>query len=214
MEFWLVRHGETSANVERRFQGRLDIPLNTRGRREAALLSRRLSRSASFDLFLSSDLQRAWETAVIISRGIKQAPLSEPLLQECSWGSLEGLRRSEAAAAYPFFFCPTSGRVKALRCGGEGERRLLARTGALRRIIGRRFGKPRRTLLVGHGRLINAFVSGAMGLSSRQRWPYAPDPASLTVLRYNQACGRCRLLLFNDTAHLESLNGPLLSAPL
>ena len=199
----MVRHGQTAANVKGRFQGRLDVPLNETGGRQAALLSRRLTRSGSFGLFLSSDLQRAWETAVIISRAIKHDPAREPLLRECSWGCLEGLRRSDAAAAYPFLFCPASGRVKAHRCGGEGERRLLARTRGLRRKIDRRFGRPQRTLLVGHGRLINAFIAGAMGLSSRQKWPYAPDPASLSILRCDPIRGRSRLLLFNDTAHLN-----------
>lgn len=206
MEFWLVRHGQTTANEKGRFQGRLDVPLNEAGRRQAALLSRRLTRCGSFGLFLSSDLQRAWETAVIISRVIEHDPVREPLLRECSWGCLEGLRRSDATAAYPFLFCPLSGRVKAHRCGGEGERRLLARTGTLRRKINRRFGAPPRALLVSHGRLINAFIAGAMGLSGRQKWPYAPDPASLSILCCDPVRGCSRLLLFNDTTHLNKDN--------
>jgi len=203
MELWLVRHGRTSANEEGRFQGRLDVPLNGEGRREAVLLSYRLAGAGEFGLLLSSDQQRAWETAEIISRGIKLTPLQEPLLRECSWGYVEGLRRSEVEAAYPFLFYPGSGRLRALRCGGEGERRLLARTRALRRKINRKHGSFRRILLVSHGRLINAFISGGLGLSSRQKWPYAPAPASLSIVRYNPASGLCRLLLYNDTSHLH-----------
>lgn len=203
MELWLVRHGRTSANEEKRFQGRLDVPMNEEGRREAAHLTQRLTGAGGFGLLLSSDLKRAWETAEIISRGIKFAPLREPLLRECSWGYVEGLRRSEAKAAYPLLFSPGSGRLRALRCGGEGERRLLARTRALRRKISRKYGSFRRILLVSHGRLINAFISGGLGLSSRQIWPYAPVPASLSIIRYDPAGGRCRLLLFNDTGHLH-----------
>ncbi|NLA10925.1 MAG: histidine phosphatase family protein [Firmicutes bacterium] len=203
MEFWLIRHGSTRANEEGRFQGRLDVPLSERGRREAALLGRRLAGTGPVELFLSSDLQRAWETALIISRAIEPVPLREPWLRECSWGYVEGLRRSEVRAIYPFLFAPDGSRLRALRAGGEGERKLLARTRALRRKIRRRHGKLHRVLLVSHGRLINAFVAGALGCSTRERWPYAPAPASLSVLRHCPAAGCYELALFNDTAHLE-----------
>ncbi|NMD41946.1 MAG: histidine phosphatase family protein [Firmicutes bacterium] len=202
MELWLVRHGRTAANEEGWLQGRLDVPLNEKGRREAALLGQRLGEAGRFDLFLSSDLERAWETAAIISRAIEQEPLGEPLLRECSWGFAEGLRRCELKAVYPFLFYPDGTRLRALRSGGEGERRLLARTRALRRKIERKHGAPRRALLVSHGRLLNAFIAGALGLSSRQRWPYAPAPASLSLLQYLPD-RRFNLVLFNDTAHLE-----------
>lgn len=203
MEFWLVRHGRTSAVEEGRFQGRCDFHLNEEGSREAARLSLRLSITGGFELFLSSDLQRAWLTAEIISRGIKLAPLREPLLRECSWGYIEGMRRSEVETAYPFLFHSGSGMLRALRCGGESERKLLARTRTLRRKICR--GNPglQRILLVSHGRLINAFISGCLGFSSRQKWPYAPAPASLSIVKCDPGGEGGRLLLFNDISHLQ-----------
>lgn len=214
MEIWIVRHGRTAANIERRFQGRRDTPLNERGRREAAFLGRRLGEVAGFALFLSSDLRRAWETAGIISRAINLFPLREPLLRERSWGCAEGLRREEVAAAYPGLFSSTGGRLNALRCGGEGIRRLLARAVTLRKKIGRRYGSLRRILLVSHGAMINAFISGALGLRSRERWPYAPAPASLSILRCDPPGERYRLLLFDDTTHLDAHIDPLLNLPL
>ncbi len=202
MEFWLIRHGRTTANDEGRFQGRRDFHLNEAGIREAVSISRRLSKASGFGLFLSSDLQRAWKTAEIISRVIKQAPLREPLLRESSWGYIEGLRRSEVEAAYPFLFRSTGGALRAIRCGGESERKLLARTRILRRKICREHPGAHRILLVSHGRLINAFISGCFGFTSRQKWPYAPSPASLSIVGYDPGRERGRLLLFNDTGHL------------
>ena len=203
MEFWLVRHGRTSAVEEGRFQGRCDFHLNEEGSREAARLSLRLSIIGGFELFLSSDLQRAWLTAEIISRGIKLAPLREPLLRECSWGYIEGMRRSEVETAYPFLFHSGSGILRALRCGGESERKLLARTRTLRRKICR--GNPglQRILLVGsHGRR-SMPSSPDVWDSPQAKWPYAPAPASLSIVKCDPGGEGGRLLLFNDISHLQ-----------
>lgn len=208
MEIWLVRHGRTSANDEGRFQGWCDFPLNDAGILEAILLSRRLSSAGGFDLLLSSDLHRAWLTAKIISREIGSEPLSEPLLRECSWGYIEGLKRNEVETFYPFLFREEGGMLRALRCGGESERKLLARTRTLRKKIFSKHGETNRVLLVSHGRLINAFISGCMGFSSRHRWPYAPAPASLSIIKTDPGGPLYSLVLFNDTGHLraDSLN--------
>ncbi|MER3451955.1 MAG: histidine phosphatase family protein, partial [Thermus sp.] len=56
-EVWLIRHGETEWNANKRFQGHLDIPLSPRGIGQAFRLAERLSRSQeSFDSLYSSDL--------------------------------------------------------------------------------------------------------------------------------------------------------------
>ncbi len=208
MELWLVRHGRTAAAGEGRFQGRCDYALDGAGIFEAACLSRRLTRTGGFDLLLSSDLKRAWSTAKIISRGIKLAPESEPLLRECSWGYIEGMKRSEAEGLFPFLFHSERGTVRTLCCGGESERRLMARTRTLRRKIFREHSGKHRILLVSHARLINAFISGCLGLTSRHRWPYAPAPASLTIVWGESTGDRYRLLLFNDVSHLQDQRIP------
>src|SRR6188474_1106407 len=46
MECWLVRHGESTWNSERRFQGTLDAPLSARGRAQASARGARLGLEA------------------------------------------------------------------------------------------------------------------------------------------------------------------------
>lgn len=64
--FWLIRHGETQWNADRRLQGWLDIPLSAVGVQQARQLGSYL-RSPSFgakiDLVVASDLTRAYDTA-------------------------------------------------------------------------------------------------------------------------------------------------------
>ena len=65
MQLFVVRHGITDWNLEERFQGQLDTPLNRRGAEQAIVLRRRLE-GVSFDMVYSSPLKRAFETARII----------------------------------------------------------------------------------------------------------------------------------------------------
>src|SRR5207244_1461401 len=62
---YLVRHGETDWNRERRFQGTSDIPLNELGRAQSRALAQRLT-DARLDAVYTSPLSRAVETARIV----------------------------------------------------------------------------------------------------------------------------------------------------
>jgi broad specificity phosphatase PhoE len=107
--FYFIRHGETDWNLERRLQGRNDIPLNDRGRRQAAhcggmlrdLIASRGKTTADF-AFISSPLSRASETMEIV-RGALGLPAAgyaaEPRLAELSFGRWEGMTYREIAAA-------------------------------------------------------------------------------------------------------------------
>ena len=96
MELYIVRHGTTDWNAEKRFQGKRDIELNENGRKLAAELGLRLdSQKIDFDCIYSSPLIRAYETACLI-RGHKTYPIiKNELLTEISFGGLEGLPYNE-----------------------------------------------------------------------------------------------------------------------
>ena len=63
---WLIRHGESEGNLERRIQGWQDFPLTNRGRRQAARLAERLAEEAGIEAIITSPLARAATTAEII----------------------------------------------------------------------------------------------------------------------------------------------------
>lgn len=67
MKAFLIRHGITDWNLEKRVQGREDIELNEAGRKQAQYCADCLAK-ASFDCIVSSPLSRAKETAQIIAK--------------------------------------------------------------------------------------------------------------------------------------------------
>ena len=99
--FFLVRHGETEWNRERRIQGVSDIPLNDTGRAQAAALGDILV-GHNFDLIVSSPLSRADETARIIAQRLGMpAPITVADLIERNYGEAEGSSGADLDLRYP-----------------------------------------------------------------------------------------------------------------
>ena len=87
---YLVRHGQTDWNLERRLQGHLDMPLNETGRKEAKICGEQLL-SNQIDNIISSDLSRAKETALIINDFLRVPITFDSRLREINAGNLQGL---------------------------------------------------------------------------------------------------------------------------
>lgn len=89
MEIYIVRHGETVWNREKRLQGSTDIELNEEGRRLARETGKNL-RKTEFDAAYASPLKRAYETAALIMAGRPVPVIKDERIREISFGVLEG----------------------------------------------------------------------------------------------------------------------------
>jgi broad specificity phosphatase PhoE len=96
----LIRHGQTDWNVEGRWQGQADPPLNERGRQQARHVAEYQSQFGFVALY-SSDLRRAMETAQIIGAEMGLAVISEPRLREINLGRWQGMLTDDIRAQYP-----------------------------------------------------------------------------------------------------------------
>jgi broad specificity phosphatase PhoE len=83
---FLARHGETDYNAGRRFQGRLPVPLNANGRRQAAELAE-VAAGHAFRALWCSPLVRARETADIVGARIGLEPIEDERLVETDAGA-------------------------------------------------------------------------------------------------------------------------------
>jgi probable phosphoglycerate mutase len=158
---YMLRHGETAWNTERRMQGTRDSNLTERGRAQAQAMGRTLK--AELDgapgptVFLRSPLGRVRETSEIIGRelGLDSSEWrDDPRLVELSYGQWEGFSWKDIEVTHPTAlsdwradphgYCPP---------GGETHAELRRRSAeVLAEIIASRT----RTVVVGHG------VSGAV----------------------------------------------------
>jgi glucosyl-3-phosphoglycerate phosphatase len=96
----LWRHGQTTYNVERRFQGQSDVPLNEVGRRQAADAARYLAALRPSAIY-SSDLSRASATAGALARLTGLPVQLDKDLRERGGGCWEGLTEAEIRERFP-----------------------------------------------------------------------------------------------------------------
>lgn len=89
LNLYIVRHCQTDANKKGLFQGRMDIPLNEEGERQALELAKKF-KDIDVDYILCSPLKRAIQTAENISRETKIPISIEEGLIERSFGNMEG----------------------------------------------------------------------------------------------------------------------------
>jgi broad specificity phosphatase PhoE len=100
-----VRHGLSTWNLARRWQGRADPPLSPEGRAGAAELAAALAMTVGHGSRVrvwSSDLQRARETAEIIAAELATTPvITDARLLEADVGEWQGLTTTEIEAGWP-----------------------------------------------------------------------------------------------------------------
>ncbi|RIJ77172.1 histidine phosphatase family protein [Nakamurella silvestris] len=97
----LIRHGQSTWNVEGRIQGQLSEPeLTDLGREQAAATAGAVA-ALGLARLLTSDLTRAVQTAEIIGAACHLDPIPTSLLREQDLGRLQGLTTAQAFADYP-----------------------------------------------------------------------------------------------------------------
>ncbi|NQW89282.1 histidine phosphatase family protein [Curtobacterium sp. VKM Ac-2861] len=183
---YLVRHGETDWNAQRRIQGSTDIPLNDTGRRQATEAAELLTRR-QFDAVVASPLSRAAETGTIIADRLGlAAPVTYAGLAERSYGEAEGLTDTEVTAMYPHDDIP----------GRESRSALLARiTETLGEIAVRFDGGV--VVVATHGAVIRSVVNeAAPGTADRHATPIRNG--SIHSFRWDPERFHAELVRFDD----------------
>lgn len=194
--FVLLRHGQTAWNLERKNQGKEDIPLDETGHRQVEQTVAALA-GASFDVVWSSPLRRAAQTAERFAEPTGCAVRVDARLAERSYGEWEGRTPEEIGAPYEEY---RRDRVLYRPPGGETGIEVFSRCVSF--LYDAIRDAHRSHLVVSHGGTI-AFLTAALLQAS---------PATAAALRLANCSltevvivpdGRRVLVRFNDVSHLD-----------
>jgi len=198
--FIIVRHGETTWNAERRYQGQTDIPLSELGHQQAAALGSRLA-TDKIDVTYASDLCRTKETAEAVMAYHSGSISFDLRLREMSFGDWEGLtfnemqerepRLSNGWANFMLTYGPPAGESIPI----FAERLNTAIHTILK-------DHPDETvLLVAHGGAISVLLCLLLDIPLEKYWQFRISQVSVTKIETFPDGAILNLL--NDTCHLE-----------
>lgn len=172
MEIYIIRHGQTVWNKQRKLQGSTDIELTEEGKRLATLTGEGL-KGIAFDKVFSSPLKRAYVTAQLIHEGSNIIIETDERIKEVSFGEFEGMNvdemlSNEECGFYHFFDKP-----ELYRPAEHGER--------LEDVIlrGKEFiedkilpleGAVNRVMIVAHGAMNKALLAAMLGREIKDFW--------------------------------------------
>lgn len=186
---YLLRHGETEWNTQRRMQGWEDVTLNESGKKQARQCGLFL-KDYEINVVVTSPLKRAKETAEIISKIININSIFEmKTFIERNFGLASGLTRQEAKEKFP------DGNILNM----EDIDTLTLRAMEGLDILKEQF-KNQNILLVTHGALINSILfsisNGELGVTKHGN-------ASISIINFYQ--GKWEIEIYNLSCLLQDI---------
>ena len=183
--FWLVRHGLTLWNAQKRIMGQSDIPLSAKGRAQALWVARQL-RAREIAAIYASDLARAHETArIIATHRTSPLPVSvSPAWRELNFGQWQGLTYAQIAEQYPnqlgFFSDPEHYAPP----GGESPSHLLQRMRAELVTVAQNQNSSAcgDVVIVSHSGALRILLCDLLGIPLERQWQLRIDAGSLSGL--------------------------------
>ncbi|NHV10648.1 2,3-diphosphoglycerate-dependent phosphoglycerate mutase GpmB [Cronobacter turicensis] len=186
LQVYLVRHGETQWNAERRIQGQSDSPLTEKGERQAMQVAQR-AKALGITHIITSDLGRTQRTAEIIAQGCGCDVILDPRLRELDMGILERrhldtLSEEEEGWRRQLVNGTPDGRIPQ----GESMQEVSERMhGALNACLDLPSGS--RPLLVSHGMALGCLVSTILGLPAYAERRLRLRNCSISRVDYQQS---------------------------
>jgi len=202
LNIYLVRHGETEWNIEKRLQGWKDSNLTQKGIEDAEALHDHLT-DIEFDSIYSSTSRRAFKTAEVILGERKLKIIADEKLREIYLGDWEGKTTYEIEQLYPndyynFWNAPSLYNPKNSETFIQVQERALK---TINKIIDEK--KSGNILIVTHGITLKMIMNYFEKQSLENLWetPYIQNTSvSLIQIQNREA----NILLYSDTSHIAA----------
>ncbi len=200
----LVRHGETDWNREGRFQGQIDIPLNSNGRAQAEA-ARRFLASIPIDRAYTSSMARPRQTAEAILAEHPGVPLTSTTgLLEIGHGLWEGRLEREIAEGWPQLLSDWKDRPQTVQMPqGETIHDVWQRSLDTWNRIAAGLETRETALVVAHDAVNKTILCALLGLGPEAIWAIKQGNGGVTVIDYpDGAEGEPVVTCMNLTGHL------------
>ena len=200
----LIRHGESEANREEAFAGWIDPDLHEKGLKQARITAKYIFDNYKVDKIYSSDLRRAYKTALCVAELFEYPVIPCERLREIRAGKWEGVKFSDIRSLYPDEYDVWMNHIGRAACvGGESVKELGERImSALLEIAIENDGK---TVVIGtHAtpvRAVQAFIEKG-SFDEMEHFPWVSN-ASVTVIEYRE--GKWKMIEAGADAHLSEL---------
>jgi phosphoserine phosphatase len=186
-------------NVADVFRGRIDIPLNEKGIRQAGLLASYL-KDFEIEAVYSSALQRAQKTAQTIAGHHELKVQTSPGLLDYNFGEWEGKTRKEVQEKYKdryleFVNHPETARMPGGETLDEVKRRAML---LINHIVSEHKGTA---VLVSHRVVTRVIICALLGLDNSHFWNIEHSTCGVTTFLYQK--GQFILLEHNNTSFLK-----------
>lgn len=194
----LTRHGETTWHAENRYAGSTNVPLTPHGAAQALKLAE-WAAAQKFDAIITSNLDRAVETAQPSAAASGLELTQDPRFREVHFGSAEGLTAAEIYQAYPtdygaFVADPALNPLPGM------EQPWTAAARGLEALTGICNDHPDgRVLVVAHSTLIRLLLCSLLGVPLRDYRHTFPKLANCALTEIHLTDGRASLLHFNSS---------------
>ncbi|MCA9601281.1 MAG: histidine phosphatase family protein [Polyangiales bacterium] len=197
MRITFVRHAESQANLEGKWQGQSNSPLSKLGRTQARKAALRLAKE-HFDVVIASDLDRTMETARAFER---------PLEPDAAWreidvGTWEGLTSYQVSTRFVGESAALAeGQQDVKVGGGESWNELTERAVAAFDKLIARLGDKDHALVVSHGGLLATLVAELLGIRGVHPRPLG-RLGNTAIVSVRIDGGHIEIERYNDAGHL------------
>lgn len=200
LNIYIIRHGKTIWNTEKKFQGNLDSPLTEQGIEEA-IKTNKLVKDLNIDSVFTSPLGRTIQTKDLLIQDVDVPIHILDDLKEMNFGILEGMNIEKATENYPNVISDLwKDPLNYYLESGENYESLFKRVkNALDHIIESKYKKP---LIVTHGMVVGAILGLVDGGCPSNVWkrPIVKN-TSLTSLEVKN--GIINIVDYDNIDHLK-----------
>ena len=200
-KLYLLRHGETTSNYEKRYQGQGDSHLTPLGRKQSERLAEVL-KDEPFSAVYSSDLNRSFETARMVAKFHKLEVQKVPELKERNYGVWEGLTFQEIESRYSEIYKSwLANPAKTIIPEAETLEELQKR--GIRAVSQIMEKHPNETIaVVAHGGLNRMILMYYLGMDLNNFWSIKQFNCAVNIIEYGS---RPVVLLLNGNWFLKGL---------